>query len=86
MVDTNYDLPVYRDLPEKPYDVIGMLRYSHVYPYWSELKIEDAVEAARKQGGDAIILRQGYSFGPGPNHPPGFVEATALVIRWKTVK
>jgi hypothetical protein len=91
MAETTYRVPVYRGWPERPYVVLGSMRFEDSRQWWDEGIVEDAASAAKKRGGEAIILRHGSESGV-----IGFADAlaeklitsqnetTALVIRWKT--
>jgi len=93
IAETSFKLPVYRTWPDKPYKVIGSLRHEDRRRYWEEGEIEDAVEAARRMGADAIVLRIGSELAVrgivGVDQAPsayGQPDATALAINWKSAE
>jgi hypothetical protein len=88
MAETAYAIPVYRDWPERPYDVIGSVRFQDPRVYWDDGIIRMAADEGKKNGGDALVLRFG-SVAPGSwldqwtARPAGYgQEITALVIKW----
>lgn len=91
MAETSFSRPVYRSWPDKPYEIIGSLRFENPRKDWDDGVINSAVSAAKRRGGDAIIIRHGSEFGVGGT--VGFAEdatvwsqnqTTALVIKWKS--
>lgn len=90
VAETSFRLPVYRSWPDKPYDILGTLRFENPNQNWDDGIINDAVAAAKKRKADAIIIRVGGEFGVGGNI--GFAEdrtvwqstqTTAVAIKWK---
>lgn len=88
MAETAYAIPVYRGTPERPYQVIGSVRFEDPRRYWDDGIIRKAANVGKKKGGDAIVLRFG-SAAPGSwldqwtSRPTGYgEEPTALVIKW----
>ena len=88
MAETDYAIPVYRDWPERPYDVIGSVRFEDPRKYWDDGIIRMAAHTAKKNRAEAIIVRFG-SVVPGSwldawiSRPTGYgQEITALGIRW----
>lgn len=91
MAETSYRLPVYRGWPERPYVVLGSLRFEDPNKWWDEGVIKDAVAAAKQQHGEAIVLRNGGEAGViglagalDQQLISSRNDTTALVIRWKT--
>jgi hypothetical protein len=91
MAERQYNVPVYRGWPEKPYIVIGSIRFVDPNKYWDDGIIKLAADMAKDKGGDAIIMRAGSEFGVGMTtgavgDPKVFSQnqITALAIRWKT--
>jgi hypothetical protein len=91
LAETSFSLPVYRSWPDKPYEIIGSVRFENPNQYWDDGVISDAVGAAKSKGGNAIIIRYGSEFGVGGNigaaEDPSVWsqnQITALVIRWKS--
>ena len=91
MAETSFGLPVYRTWPDKPYEIVGSVRFEDPRKDWDDGVINAAVSKAKSQHGDAIIMRQGSEFGVGAY--AGFSEdasvwrgnqTTALVIKWKS--
>ncbi len=91
IAETSFSLPVYRSWPDKPYEIIGSVRFEDPNQDWDDGVIGDAVAAAKKRHGNAIIIRHGSEFGVGGR--VGTAEdssvwsnnqVTALVIRWRT--
>jgi len=89
MAETAYTVPVYRGWPEKYYQVLGSLSFPNPNARWDEGIINAAAQEAKKQNGDAIIIRQGAEFGvskiAGAKNDPlvlSSYQTTALVIRW----
>ncbi len=90
MAETSFSLPVYRSWPDKPYDIIGSVRFEDPNQSWDDGVIRDAVSEAKKRRGNAIIIRYGSEFGVGgtigaADDPSVWIQnqITALVIRWK---
>jgi hypothetical protein len=88
LAEADYAIPVYRSFPERPYDVIGSVRFEDPRRYWDDGIIRMAAETGKKNGGDAIIFRTG-SAAPMSwldtfiSRPTGYgQEQTALVIKW----
>ena len=88
LAETAYAVPVYRDWPERPYDVIGSVRFVDPRKYWDDGIIRMAAATGKDHGGDAVIFRTG-SVAPGSwldsftSRPTGYgQEQTALVIKW----
>ena len=88
MADSSYAIPVYPDWPEKPYEVIGSVRFVDPRRYWDDGIIRMAATNGKQNNGDALVLRFG---GVTPaswldswvSRPTGYgQEITALVIRW----
>jgi len=94
MADTSYAVPVYRTWPDKPYVVLGSLKFSDPNASWNDGDIRQVAKEAKKRGGTAIILRYGAEsavFGFTAESIPlgGFVmssQPTSLVIRFKTAE
>jgi hypothetical protein len=92
MAETSFRIPVYRGWPEKPYKVLGSIRFEDPRKYWDNGVISMAASMGKNQGGDAIVIRQGSEFGVGKytgfSNPSRavfqFAETTALVVRWLT--
>lgn len=88
MAETAYAIPVYRSWPERPYDVIGSVRFEDPSKYWDDGVIRKAAKVGKKNGGDAIIFRPGgvarFSWlDQFTARPAGYgEELTALVIKW----
>ena len=89
MAETSYRIPVYRGWPERPYKVLGSIRFEDPNKYWDDGIISKAARVGKRKGGNAIIIRQGSEFGVGQivgmkNDPSQFSynQTTALVIRW----
>lgn len=91
MAETSFALPVYRTWPDKPYEVLGTLRFENPNQYWDDGVIKAAVAEAKSKAGDAIIIRHGSEFGVSGNI--GSAEdpmmwrqdqITALVVKWKS--
>jgi len=89
MAETTFSVPVYRGWPEKPYEVIGSVRFDEPRKYWDDGIISMVASAGKRHKGDAIIIRQGAEFGvaklTGMVNPALAVsqnQTTALVIRW----
>jgi hypothetical protein len=92
MAETSFALPVYRDWPDKRFEIVGSLRFQDPRKDWDDGVINAAVSAAKHQGGDAIIIRHGAEFGVSANI--GSVDdsmvwsqnqTSALVIKWKPI-
>lgn len=91
MAETSFALPVYRSWPDKPYEIVGSVRFENPNQNWDDGIISKAVSEARSKGGNAIIMRYGSEFGVGGNigaaEDPSVWsqnQITALVIKWKT--
>jgi hypothetical protein len=91
MAETSYAVPVYRGWLEKPYKVLGSVRFEDAYKRWDDGVIRMAASAGKKNGGDAIIIRQGAEFGvskiTGVVNPATSLsqnQTTAFVIQWLT--
>jgi hypothetical protein len=91
MVEDSFPIPVYRNWPEKQYQVLGSIRWGNPRQYWDDGIIRQAAEFAKKQGADAIIIRRGTEFGVssmvGWAESPaewGQDQTTALAVRWKS--
>lgn len=91
MAETSFSIPVYRSWPDKPFDIIGSLRFENPNADWNDGIIKEAVTAAKERGGDAIIIRVGSEFGVGgtvgvADDPTTWSQnqTTALVIKWKS--
>lgn len=91
MAETSYAVPVYRGWPEKHYKVLGSVRFEDPRKHWDDGVISMAARAGKKNGGDAIIIRQGAEFGV--SKITGVVnlatslsqnQTAAFVIRWLT--
>jgi hypothetical protein len=89
MADTEYAVPVYRTWPDKPYDVLGSLKYDDSRKRWNPGDIKSMAKEAKKRGGNAVILRHGSEEGvhalagmKTPGLAIGNVQQTALVIRF----
>jgi hypothetical protein len=91
MAETQYKVPVYRGWPDRPYDVIGSIRFVDRNKYWDDGVINMACTMAKRKGADAIIIRYGAEYGvgmiTGSGADPQIVTAandtTALAIKWK---
>lgn len=92
MAETQYKVPVYRGWPDRPYTVLGSLRFVDPNKYWDEGVMNMACDMARKKGGDAIVMRDfgtesGVSVTIGSAADKGLSfrnDVTALVIKWKS--
>lgn len=91
MAETQYKVPVYRGWPDRPYNVIGSIRFVDPNKYWDDGVINMACAMAKEKGGDAIIIRSGAEFGVGMitgaarDPQVSYVNDTsALVIKWKS--
>jgi len=91
MAETSFSLPVYRNYPERPYEVIGSVRFEDPRKYWDDGVIADAVSVAKRKQADAIIIRQGAELGVGltsssMEDPQSWSasQTTALIIKWKS--
>lgn len=91
MAETSFSLPVYRTWPDRPYEIIGSLRFEDPNKYWDDGVISAAVSAAKSKHGNAIIIRSGSEFGV--SGYAGVAEdamvwhqnqTTAFVIKWKS--
>ena len=83
-------IPVYRGWPDKPYIVIGSIRFQDPNVQWNDGDTDRAAHLGKNKGGDAIIMRVGSEFGVGlttgaANDPSVFGngQISALVIKWK---
>ena len=90
MAENSYSIPVYRGWPERPYAVLGSLRFEDAHKAWDEGIFRMAASEAKSKGGDAVIIRHGSEFGVGMitgTVGDGKVfsvnQTTALVIKWK---
>jgi hypothetical protein len=90
IAETSFALPVYRSWPDRPFDVLGSLRFENPRQYWDDGVIHAAVSEAKHRGGNAIIIRQGteeaVSGTIGSGEDPmvwSQNQTTALVIKWK---
>jgi len=91
IAETSFKLPVYRTWPDRPFEVLGTLRFENPNKYWDDGVINEAVAAAKSKHGDAIVIRSGSEFGVSENigsseDPMQFTQQhqiTALVIKWK---
>lgn len=87
LAETSYSIPVYRNAPERPYEVIGSVRFVDPRKYWDDGIIRMASSTGKKRGGDAIYIP---AFGtPGSwldsyiSRPVGYDQETrAFVIKW----
>lgn len=87
--DGDFAVPVYRGWPEKPYDVIGTVKFDHAGIDWNRGDLEVAARTAKQAGGDAVILvPRGADPSPTATNtreqlgiPAG--ETAGVVIRWK---
>jgi len=87
MAETAYAIPVYRGPPERPYEVIGSVRFVDPRKYWDDGIIRMAASTGKKHGGNAIYIP---SFGaPGSwldsfiSRPAGYDQETkAYVIKF----
>jgi hypothetical protein len=95
MAETAYVIPVYRGWPERPYEVLGSVRFVDPNVNWlqDEGIISAAAHEAKKHGADAIILRSGAElgvFGIAESSDKPMIgysyQTTALAIRWLTAK
>lgn len=91
MAERQFAVPVYRGWPERPYRVIGSVRFEDPLKYWDDGIIAMAARTAKGKGGDAIVMRSGSEFGVGITTgaigDPKVVsnsQMTALVIQWKS--
>ena len=90
MADKDYAVPVYSGWPERPYKVMGSIRFANPGGPWQDGDTSRAASLARSKGGDAIIKRYGGEFGVGAiagasadAHIVSVNQVTALVIKWK---
>ena len=58
-------IPVYRGWPDKPYIVIGSIRFEDPNVQWNDGDTDRAAHLGKTKGGDAIIMRVGSEFGVG---------------------
>ena len=91
MAEKQFAVPVYRGWPERPYQVIGSIRFEDPHKYWDDGIIGMAASMAKKKAGDAIVMRYGSEYGVGMTTgavgDPKVVsmsQITALVIKWKS--
>ncbi len=91
MAERQFAVPVYRGWPERPYRVIGSVRFEDPNKYWDDGIIAMAAGMAKGKGGDAIVMRSGSEFGVGMTtgaigDPKVYSvnQPTALVIQWKS--
>lgn len=92
MADHAYAVPVYQGWPERPYRVVGSIRFSNPNTEWKNGDTAHAARKGKRSGGDAIIMRYGGEFGveaiTGAAADPKVVssphEVTVLVIKWRT--
>jgi len=91
MAERQFAVPVYRGWPERPYRVIGSVRFEDPDKYWDDGVIAMAARTAKGKGGDAIVMRSGSEFGVGITTgaigDPKVIsnsQSTALVIQWKS--
>src|SRR6266542_2015797 len=63
MTETSYKVPVYRGWPERPYEVIGSVRFPDPRKLWDDGIISMAASEGKRHGGNAVIMRQGAEFG-----------------------
>ena len=92
MAETSYKIPVYRGWPERPYKVLGSIRFEDSNKYWDDGVISMAAVMGKAKGGSAIIIRRGSELGVGKitdikNDPLvvySYNQMTALVVRWLT--
>lgn len=90
MAETSHAVPVYRGWPEKPYRVLGSIRFEDPNKYWDGGVVDMVASMAKHQGGDAIIIRVGSEFGvskiTGTRNDPLVrwqqSETSGLVIKW----
>lgn len=54
--DGVFDVPLYRGWPEKPYDVLGFVRFRNPNVDWNRGDMKMAARLAKESGGDAMIL------------------------------
>src|ERR1044071_4768199 len=59
MAETSYRIPVYRGWPERPYKVLGSIRFEDPNKYWDDGIISKAARVGKRKGGNAINIRQG---------------------------
>ena len=60
---TGYAVPVYRTWPSKPYEVLGSIRYQHPWRWWKDSTIKSAARLAKRNGGEAMVIRYGEEVG-----------------------
>lgn len=95
LADTSYDLPVYRSWPSKPFAVLGEIYNMEERKEWREGELKDAVQGAKRVGGEAIIIKLISESGVGAitgsvggglaaGRPGVLARTTAMVIRWQT--
>lgn len=88
--ETAYYIPVYmRDWPERPYEVIGQVRYENPRTYWNDDIIGRAALKAGQLGGDAVIVPNIKAVQPFSwldqftTRPTGYgQELLGYVIKW----
>lgn len=57
MAENSYSIPVYRGWPERPYAVLGSLRFEDAHKAWDEGIFRMAASEAKSKGGDAVRIR-----------------------------
>lgn len=87
--DAVFDVPVYRGLPERPYEILGSVQFNQRGIDWNQGDIKQATALARKAGGDAILL---MPRGADPSPTASSIrqqlgitgsETVAVVVKWK---
>lgn len=92
MAETQYGIPVYRGWPEKPYTVIGSIRFVDRNKNWDDGVINMACMMAKRKRANAIIIRYGAEYGVGiitgsaadAQVVSVVNDTTALAIKWKS--
>jgi hypothetical protein len=56
VAETKYGMPIYRSLPNKPYEIIGVIRAT------GNKALKQAAEAAQAAGADAILVAKHKTF------------------------
>lgn len=91
MAEHSYAVPVYKGWPDKPYRVLGSIRFANPRNEWKDGDTSHAARIAKSRGGDAIIMRFGDESGVGAivgasGDPNIWISShiNALAIKWKT--
>lgn len=89
MSETTFKIPVYRTWPDRPFKIIGSLRFEDANAWWNDDIIGQAAAAGKAKGADALIIRRGAELGVGkiigvPSQSVAYFDrqTTALVVKW----